>query len=86
MCHYIIMIVLKDTSVRHTKTTRPCNLCFNVDFKTTRINFHYSIEKQKAVQKPSPDCMSLQQPWEEDFILLLIFLFCAKTHSPAAMP
>lgn len=34
------MIVPKETSVRHTKTTRPCNLCFNVVFKIARINFH----------------------------------------------
>lgn len=79
------MIVAKETSVRHTQTTRPCNLCFNVvDFKTARINFHDLIEKQKATQKPSPDCMGLLQPWKKDFSLLPIFLSCANTHSPAA--
>jgi len=57
------MIVPKETSVRHTKTTSLCNLCFNVvDFKTARINFHDFIEKQKATRKLSPDCMGLLQP------------------------
>lgn len=34
-------IVSKETSMRYPKTTRSCNLCFNVvDFKSARINFH----------------------------------------------
>lgn len=79
--------VPKETSGRYTKTTRPCNLCFNVvDFKNARVNFHDLIEKQKATWKPSSDCMGLLQLWEENFTLLLIFLSCANTHSLAATP
>lgn len=73
------MIVPKETSVRHTKTTSPCNLCFNIaNFQTARINFNDLIKKQKVTWKPSPNCTGSLQP-EEDFILFCIFLSCAKT-------
>lgn len=42
------MIVTKEINVRRTKTTRLCNLCLNVDFKTARINFPDVIEEKKG--------------------------------------
>lgn len=79
-------IVSKETSMRYPKNATPCNLCFNIGFKSARINFCELTEKQKPTWKLSSDCMGLLQLREENFAFLPILLSCANTHSLAAIP